>query len=107
MNPIAVNVGHVVNMALVALDQNGNPMLTQPTPDSTPTWTDAPAPAGAATLVVAANGLTAVDTAVEVGTDTVNATAIVSGVTYTATLPITISAVPQTLTSYEITAAVV
>ena len=107
MASVTVNVGHVVDMSIEYLDQNGNPMLVTPTPDSAPTWTDAPSPAGAATLAVAAGGLSAVDTAVAVGSDVVTLTVVVGGVTFTATQPITIAAAPQVLTSVEIVSAVV
>jgi hypothetical protein len=106
MNPVTVSIGHTVNMSIVFLDQNGQPMLTTPTPDSPPTWTDAPSPAGDATLTVGAGGLTAADVAVAAGTDLVTLTVVVGGVTYTATQGITISPAPQVLTSVQIAAAV-
>lgn len=107
MGNVTVNVGHQVQMALVYLDQNGQPMLTTPTPDAAPTWTDAPAPAGDATLAVGAGGLTAVDTAVAPGTDLVTVSLAVGGVAFSATLGITISPAPQVLTSIAIAPTVV
>src|SRR5271154_4010124 len=65
-----VNLGHTISMSIAFLDQNGNPMLTTPTPDSPPVWTNT-TPA-TETVAAAANGLTAVATPVAVGTDTVN-----------------------------------
>jgi hypothetical protein len=107
MNPVVVNVGHVVNCTIIYLDQNGNPMLTTPTPDAAPTWSDAPAPAGCATLVAAPGGLTATDTAVAVGADVISLSLSVGGVAFSATQPVTIDAAPQVLTSIEIDATVV
>lgn len=107
MNPVAVNVGHTVNMSIVYLDQNGNPMVTTPTPDSAPAWTDAPSAAGVDTLTVAPGGLTASLAALAVGSDVVSLEVVVGGVTFNATLPVTISAAPQVLTSVQIAATVV
>ena len=107
MTPATVSIGHTVNMILVALDTLGNPMLTQPTPDSPPTWVDAQTPAGDMTLTVDASGLSASELAVAAGTDVVTATIIVGGVTFTATQDITVSPAPQVLGSFEIQATVV
>ena len=48
-----VNVGHTDTLGIEYLDQNGNPMLTPVTPDSPPTWTDAPSVAGIDTFTPA------------------------------------------------------
>ena len=102
MNPVTVNVGHAVTCQIVYLDQNGNPMLITLTPDSPPSWSDAPNPAGCTTFQVAADSMSAVDTAVAAGADVVSVSLNVGGVTYTATLPVTVAAAPQVLTSIAI-----
>lgn len=107
MAAITVNVGHVVNCTIIYLDQNGNPMVTPPTPDTAPVWSDAPNPSGCASLVAAPGGLTATDSAVAVGTDVISLSVVVGGTTYTATQPVTIQAAPQVLTSVEIGTTVV
>ncbi len=107
MAAVTVNVGHVVNMTMVELDQNGNPMLTPTVADSAPVWTNAPSAVGVDTLAAAPGGLTAVASALAVGTDVVTLTAIFGGVTMTATQPITIDAAPQVLTSVSIASTVV
>ena len=102
MNPLALNVGHVATLGLQFTDQNGNPMLTQPTPDASPgvQWSDVPGSPASATL--APNGATATETAVAAGTDTVTATASVGGVAFSASLTVNVSAAPQVLTGMEI-----
>ena len=107
MNPVTVSVGHTVNCSIIFLDQNGNPMQTTPTPDAAPTWTDAPTPAGATTFTVGPNGLTATDLAVATGTDAISLSLAVSGVSYSATLGVTVSPAPQALTSIQIGSTVV
>lgn len=107
MNTVTVTVGHQVNCAIEYLDQNGNPMLVTPTPDSPPTWTDAPSPAGDVTFTVGAGGLTATDVAVAPGTDVVSVSLSVGGVPFTAQLGVTIAAAPQVLTSIAIVPTVV
>jgi hypothetical protein len=103
---ISVNIGHVVNMTIVYLDQNGNPMLTPVVADAPPSWSNSPQPAGAATLVASADGTTATDTAVAAGSDTVALALTVGGVAFSATLGVTIAAAPQVLTSVAIGATV-
>jgi hypothetical protein len=104
MNPVAVSVGHTVNCTLVYLDQNGNPMLTTPTPDAAPVWSNTPA---TETLTPAPGGLTASALAIAAGTDTISVALSVGGVAFTASLPVTVSAAPQVLTSVAIAATVV
>jgi hypothetical protein len=103
---IQVNAGHSVDCTIEYLDQNGNPMLTTPTPDSPPTWTNAPAPAGIDTLTVSPDGSSAVLATAAVdatgGTDTVSLSVIVGGKTFAATLGVAISAAPQVLTAVAI-----
>jgi hypothetical protein len=101
---VALTVGHTLNMAVSFLDQNGNPMLVAPTPDTAPSWTDT-TPA-TEILVVAGSGLTAVGTPVAPGTDVVNLTVVVGGVSFAALLDVTVSAAPQVLTSVAISSTV-
>ena len=89
-----------LGFAIAFFDQNLQPMLTTPTPDSPPTWTNT-TPASE-TLAVAADGETATATAVAAGTDAVNTNVIVGGNTFTATIAVTVSAQPQVLTSVQI-----
>jgi hypothetical protein len=100
-----VSLGHVINCELSFLDQNGNPMLTQPKPDTPPAWTQL-TPA-VETLVASADGLQAVLTPLTVGVDTVTANLIVAGVKFQATLNVAVTPVAQVLTSVEIKSTVV
>jgi hypothetical protein len=104
MNPVAVNVGHTVTMSIAYLDANGNPMLTTPVPDAAPTWTDTTPATG--TLTVAPGGLTATELAIAAGTDLVNLSLTVGGVSFAATQGITATAAAQVLTSVAIEATV-
>ena len=97
---VTLAVGHTLNMSLTFLDQNGNPMLTTPTPDAAPTWSDTTA--ATETLAPAASGLTCVGTPIAPGTDTVTVTLAVGGVAFTANLDVTVTAAPQVLTSVAI-----
>jgi hypothetical protein len=98
MNPIALTVGHTASFTLEFLDANGNPMLTTPTPDAPPVWTDSTPATGTLT----SNGLTASELAVAAGSDTVSVALSVAGVAFTATQVLTVSAAPQVLTSVAI-----
>lgn len=104
MNSVAVNVGHTVGLSLVFTDQNGNPMIPQPTPDASPavTWTDDNT--AAATLTT--QGAEAQDVAVAAGTDNVSVSADVGGVSFAATIAVIVSAAPQVLSGVEIVATV-
>jgi len=95
-----VTVGHTIALAIAYLDQNGNPMLTTPTPDAAPQWSNT-TPA-TETLVAAADGNSAVATAVAAGNDVINLALAVGGKQFTATLAVTVAAVPQVLTSIAI-----
>lgn len=97
-----VTVGHKIALAIVYLDQNSNPMLTTPTPDSPPVWANT-TPA-TETLVAAADGLSANTTALAVGTDAVSLTVVVGGVSFAASLSVEVDAAPQVLTSVAIDA---
>ena len=105
--PVTVSVGHQVQASIRWLDQNGNDMATTPTPDSPPSWTDVESPIGDMTLVVAADSMSAVETAVAAGTDVLTLALVVGGVSFSNTLPITITGAQQTLTSVDIAATVV
>jgi hypothetical protein len=104
MSTVNVNVGHTVSMSLIFLDQNGNPMLTTPAPDSPPVWSDTTPATG--TLTAAASGLTAQEVALAVGADEVDVSVIVSGVTFTALVDLNVQAAPQVLTSVGIATTV-
>lgn len=98
-----INVGHKDNLSIEYLDQNGNPMLATPTPDSAATWTDTAGGSAAATsLAVAADGNSAVATGTAVGSDTIGLSVTVGGKTFTASLVIQVTAAPQVLTSVAI-----
>jgi len=100
-----VTVGHNIAMSITYLDQNGNPMLTMPTPDSAPVWSKTAADT-IDTLSVAASGATAELDTVAPGADTVSLSVVVAGQTFGATLDVEIDPVPQVLTSVEIAASV-
>jgi hypothetical protein len=101
--PISMSVGHSAALSIVYLDQNGNPMVVTPTPDSPPSWTNAPNPTGDDTLTPASPGDTvATLTANAAGTDTVTVSVTVGGAVFAATLPVNISPAPQVLSSVQI-----
>lgn len=95
-----LSVGHTLNMSLQFLDQNGNPMLPAPAPDSPPVWSDTTS--ATETIVASASGLTCVGTPLAPGSDTVSVSTIVDGVTFTATLDVDVTAQAQVLTSVVI-----
>jgi hypothetical protein len=101
-----VNVGHSIEFAIVYLDANGNPMLTTPTPDSPPAWSNAPSAPSVDSFTVAADGLTAMLTALAAGTDAVSLSVTVGGVAFSASISIEIDAAPQVLSSVAIQATV-
>ena len=101
---VDVTVGHQIACSISYLDQNGNPMLTNPTPDSPPVWSNTTA--ATETIVAAADGLTCQATTVAVGTDVISVTDIVGGASFSATLAVNVTAVPQVLTSIAINATV-
>lgn len=102
MNPIALTVGHTASFTLLFLDANGNPMLTTPTPDTPPVWTDSTPATGTLT----SNGLTASEIAIAAGSDTVSVALSVGGVAFTASQVLTVSAAAQVLTSVQIETSV-
>jgi len=101
---VTLSIGHTLTDTIAYLDQNGNPMLTTPTPDSPPVWSDS-TPA-TETLTVAADGSSATGTPLAVGVDTVSLTVIVGGVTFSATQNVIVTAAPQVLTKVDITPTV-
>jgi hypothetical protein len=102
---VTLSVGHKLNLAIAFLDQHGNPLLTPPTPDAKPTWTDT-TPA-TETLAVDASGLTATGTPIAAGTDTISLSLLVGGKPFTATLDVTVTPEAQVLTSIDIVPTVV
>lgn len=100
-----VVVGHEIVNTIVYLDQNGQPMLVTPTPDSAPVWTNLAAPT-IDTMSVSADGSTDTVSAVGAGVDSLSVTVTVGGVAFTAVEQISISAAPQVLTSVAINAVV-
>lgn len=105
-SPVTVVVGHQVACTYTILDQNGAPMLVQPSLDSPAVWTDTPAPAGADTNAVSADGTTDVVTAVAAGADTVGLSVTIGGNTFTDSLLITIAAAPQVASGVVINSVV-
>jgi hypothetical protein len=101
---VTLTVGHTVDFALVFLDQNGNPMLVTPVPDAAPIWSDITPATG--TLTPAASGLTASELAIAAGSDTVSVSLMVGGVSFSASIDVTVTSVPQVLTSVAIAATV-
>lgn len=89
-----------LGLAIGFLDQHGNPMQVNPTPDSPPTWTNT-VPADE-TLAVSADGLTCAATAVAAGADEIDTSVIVGGKTFGASIAVTVVAQPQVLTSVVI-----
>jgi hypothetical protein len=97
----AVSIGHTVVDSIVYLDQNGNPMLVTPVPDSPPVWTNIAA-ATVDTMTVSADGSTDTINALAAGVDTITVNVIVGGKTFTATQQLSIAAAPQVLTAVAI-----
>ena len=103
---IETTVGHQVLITINYLDTKGNPMLTRPTPDATPEWTNNPNPAGADTMTVAGDGGSSLVMTLAPGADTVSAALAVSGTAYNGSLDLVMDAVPQELGSIELTGVV-
>lgn len=104
MDTITLSVGHTAALGVIYLDQNGNPMLATPTPDSPPQWSDTTSATD--TLTVGPNGNTATLAAIAAGDDTVNLTVVVAGATFSASLGVTVQAAPQVLTSVKISSVI-
>ena len=103
---VTVTVGHSILNTIKYLDQNGNPMLVTPVPDSPPQWSSSPNPDGCDSVSVSADGLECDIIAIAPGVDTLTMAVIVGGATFQATQNISIQAAPQTLTSVEIESVV-
>ena len=102
---IPVTVGHKIECSIGYLDENGNPMLTAPTPDAPPVWTNT-TPA-VETLVASPDGSACEATTLTAGSDLISLSLFVASQAYTATLAVTVGAAPQRLTTIVINAAVV
>jgi hypothetical protein len=102
MENFPLNVGHTLDLVIVFLDTNGNPMLTQPTLDAPAMWTDGPSGSGVDTLTVAPDTLSAAMAALGPGTDTVSVSLSVGGKAFSATAGATITNAPQILGSIEL-----
>ena len=102
--PVTFSVGHTDTMTIAYLDQNGNPMLETPVPDSPPVWSqDTPA---TATLTASGDGTSATETGIAAGTDTVSLSVVIGGATFAASLSVTVSAEAQTLSSVDILSSI-
>lgn len=101
---VTASIGHTISFTYVILDQHGNPMLTQPTFDATPVWSDT-TPA-TETVTADASGVTATGTPLAAGTDTVNVTAQIGGVDFPASIDVSITPEVQVPTSARIDAVV-
>lgn len=101
---VTLAVGHTLNLALVFLDQHGNPMLEAPVPDAAPAWSDT-TPA-TETLVADASGLTATATPLVAGTDTISVVVLVGGTSFAVSLDVNVTPEPQVLTAVDITPTV-
>lgn len=99
-----LSVGHKLNMSIGFFDQHGNPMLTAPTPDTPPAWSNT-TPA-TESIAPSADGLTCVGTPVAAGSDTVNLIVTVGGNNFSASLDVTVTAEAQVLTSVAINSTV-
>lgn len=97
---VTINLGHKLSMALVFLDQNGNPMLTPPAPDAAPSWSNTTPTTE--TLTVASDGLSCAATQIALGNDTVQVSLNVGGTTLTASLDVSVTDVPQVMKSVVI-----
>ena len=102
MENFTLNVGHTLDLVIIFLDVNGNPMLTQPTLDAPAQWTDAPSGSGVDTLTVAPDTLSAAVAALGPGTDTVSVALSVGGKPFAASAGATVTAAPQVLGSIQL-----
>ena len=100
-----ISLGHGIDLAIAFLDASGNPMITPPTPDATPSWTQT-TPA-TENLSVDPGGLTAHTRSIAVGSDSIGLSVVVGGATFAATLAVNVAAPAQVLTSVAIVPTVV
>jgi hypothetical protein len=96
---VVYNVGQQLPMALQAFDQFGKPMPMPPL-DGVPSWTNT-TPA-VETLAPSSDGMSANATAITAGGDTVSCQLSSGGVSFSASINVTVQAVPSVLTSIEI-----
>ena len=101
---VDVTVGRSLALSIEYLDQNGNPMLTNPTPDAPPSWTNTTPETE--TITPSADGLTCTAQTLAVGTDSIGLTVVVGGQDFVASLAVSVGAVPQVLTKVGINATV-
>ncbi len=104
-----VTAGHKVTYAIAYLDKVGNPMLTPPTLDGPPSWSEAQSAPGIDTLTVAPDGNSAVvqtNPGDAASTDIVSVSVAVGGVTFNASDVVTISVAPQELGSIALVGTV-
>jgi hypothetical protein len=101
-----LTVGHTATLGITYLDQNGNPMLTAPVPDSPPSWTNNPSAPSVDTFTPSTDGTSATLVANSAGSDSVGLSVIVGGQTFPASLAVTISAEAQVLTAVAISSTV-
>jgi hypothetical protein len=103
------DVGQTTSFSIEYLDQNGSLMLVPQSPDAAPAWSQTNA--AVELLVAAADGNTASAKGLVAGSDTVKVDLKVSGVSFSATIDMTVNAGfgagtgSQTLTSINIRAA--
>ena len=98
-----LRVDEIDNLSIAAVDASGAPIT--PTFDAPPTWTLVDTAASGATLVAAADGLSAVLTAGAVGTTvSVNLSGVIGGTTFTATLDVSFVASATGVASISIVA---
>ena len=96
------NVGQTTPLSIRYLDENGQPMPTDPTPDFPPVWSQTNTAVDL--LTPAADGLTASAKGVVAGSDTIKMDVSVGGKSFSATLDMTVNAVAPVPTSVEIVA---
>lgn len=102
-NTQTISVGHTLSLALVILDQNGNPMITPPAITGAG-WTDTNS--AAETLTASADGQTASAVAIAPGPDTINVGLVAGGVSLTGSLAVEVDPAPQVPSGVSIVATV-
>jgi hypothetical protein len=100
--PVTVSVGHEVICTYQVVDQNGNPMVTQPPLDKPATWTDTPQPSGSTSNAVSADGTTDVVTALAAGQDTAGVSVMIGGKTFSDSCLVSVTPAPQVATDVQI-----
>ena len=100
-----LNLGQNLSLAIAFLDAAGNPMVTAPTPDAAPSWTQT-TPA-TESLTPDSGGMTAQTKSLAVGSDSITVSVVVGGATFTATLAVNVATPAQVLTTVQIVPTVV